>query len=202
MRLGRESAVNNAAASSMKGIDMLVKQADSLVLLIDMQEKLAAVIDQGKEVEQAAAWVLQIAVQLGVPVLATEQYPQGLGATLPALAELVSEDSVMEKIHFSALREPLIAERLKLTGLTQLVIIGTETHVCVLQTAMDALAAGYQVFIVEEAVASRTEQNRQLALLRLQQAGAQIISKEMLAFEWLDKAGTDNFRTISKGWIR
>ncbi|WP_288743974.1 isochorismatase family protein, partial [uncultured Rheinheimera sp.] len=112
------------------------------------------------------------------------------------------EDCVMEKIHFSALREPLIAERLKLSGKTQLVIIGTETHVCVLQTAMDALAAGYQVFIVEEAVGSRTEQNRQLALLRLQQAGAQIISKEMLAFEWLDKAGTDNFRTISKGWIR
>ena len=181
---------------------MLVKQADSLVLLIDMQEKLAPVIDQGKEVEQAAAWVLQIAVQLGVPILATEQYPQGLGVTLPALAELVPEDCVMEKIHFSALREPLIAERLKLSGKTQLVMIGTETHVCVLQSAMDALAAGYQVFIVEEAVGSRTEQNRQLALLRLQQAGAQIISKEMLAFEWLDKAGTDNFRTISKGWIR
>jgi nicotinamidase-related amidase len=181
---------------------MLVKQMDSLVLLIDMQEKLAPVIEQGKEVEQAAAWVLQIAVQLGVPILATEQYPQGLGVTLPALAELVPADHVMEKIHFSALREPLIAERLKLSGKTQLVIIGTETHVCVLQTAMDALAAGYQVFIVEEAVGSRTEQNRQLALLRLQQAGAQIISKEMLAFEWLDKAGTDNFRTISKGWIR
>ena len=181
---------------------MLVKQSDSLVFLIDMQEKLAPAIDQGKEVEQAAAWVLQIAVQLGVPVFATEQYPKGLGATLPALAELVPADQVMEKIHFSALREPLIAERLKLAGKTQLVIIGTETHVCVLQTAMDALAAGYQVFIVEEAVGSRTEQNRQLALLRLQQAGAQIISKEMLAFEWLDKAGTESFRTISKGWIR
>lgn len=181
---------------------MLVKQSDSLVLLIDMQEKLAPAIDQGKEVEQAAAWVLQIALQLGVPILATEQYPQGLGITLPSLAELVPEDGVMEKIHFSALREPLIAERLQRTGKQQLVIIGTETHVCVLQTAMDALAAGYQVFIVEEAVGSRTEQNRQLALLRLQQAGAQIISKEMLAFEWLDKAGTDSFRTISKGWIR
>ena len=181
---------------------MLVKQSESLVLLIDMQEKLAPAIDQGKEVEQAAAWVLQIAVQLGVPVLATEQYPQGLGVTLPALAELVPEDHVMEKIHFSALREPLIAERLKLSGKSQLVMLGTETHVCVLQTAMDALAAGYQVFIVEEAVGSRTEQNRQLALLRLQQAGAQIISKEMLAFEWLDKAGTESFRTISKGWIR
>lgn len=181
---------------------MLVKQSDSLVLLIDMQENLAPVIDHGKEVEQAAAWVLQIAVQLDVPILATEQYPKGLGLTLPALAELVPVDSVMEKIHFSALREPLIAERLKLSGKSQLVIMGTETHVCVLQTAMDALAAGYQVFIVEEAVGSRTEQNRQLALLRLQQAGAQIISKEMLAFEWLDKAGTDSFRTISKGWIR
>ncbi|MBY0420251.1 MAG: hydrolase, partial [Pararheinheimera sp.] len=79
---------------------MLVKQSDSLVLLIDMQEKLAPVIDQGKEVEQAAAWILQIAVQLGVPILATEQYPQGLGVTLPALAELVPEDCVMEKIHF------------------------------------------------------------------------------------------------------
>ncbi len=104
---------------------MLVKQSESLVLLIDMQEKLAPVIDQGKEVEQAAAWVLQIAVQLGVPILATEQYPQGLGVTLPALAELVPEDYVMEKIHFSALREPLIAERLKLSGKTQL---GDDRH--------------------------------------------------------------------------
>ncbi len=181
---------------------MLVKHTDSLVLLVDIQHKLAPVIEQSKEVEQAAAWVLQIALQLGVPILATEQYPQGLGATVPALAELVPEHCVMEKIHFSALREPLIAERLKLSGKNQLVIIGTETHVCVLQTAVDALAAGYQVFIVEEAVGSRTEHNRQLALLRLQQAGAQIISKEMLAFEWLEKAGTEQFRTISKGWIR
>jgi nicotinamidase-related amidase len=171
---------------------MLLQASQSLVLLIDMQQKLAPAIFDTKEVEQAAAWVLQVALQLEVPVC----------ATLPALAELIPEAQVLQKMHFSALKEPHIASSLACTERKQIVVLGTEAHVCVLQSVIDLLALGYQVFVVVEAVGSRTEQNKQLALSRMQQAGAQIISKEMLAFEWLECCGTDTFRQISKGWIR
>ena len=108
----------------------------------------------------------------------------------------------MEKIHFSALRENSIAAAIAAKARPQIVVIGTESHVCVLQSVMDLLAANYQVFVVSEAVGSRTVENKQLALSRMQQAGAVIISQEMLAFEWLERCGTDSFRQISKGWIR
>lgn len=181
---------------------MLVNAAQSQVLLIDIQQKLAPAIFDGKAVEQAAAWVLQVALQLDIPLWATEQYPQGLGHTVPALAELITPERVLQKMHFSALREPLIVSNLACTERKQVIVLGTETHVCVLQSVLDLLQLGYQVFVVVEAVGSRTEQNKQLALSRMQQCGAYIISKEMLAFEWLERCGTDTFRQISKGWIR
>ena len=181
---------------------MLLQADQSLVLLIDMQQKLAPAINEGKAVEQAAAWVLQVALQLDVPVWATEQYPHGLGPTLSSLSELIPPENILQKIHFSALKEPHIASSLACTERKQIVLMGTEAHVCVLQTAIELLGLGYQVFLVAEAVGSRTEANKLLALSRMQQAGAIIVSQEMLAFEWLKKAGTDTFRQISKGWIR
>ena len=180
---------------------MLLQLENSLVLVIDIQQKLAPAINQTKEVEQAAAWVLQVALQLDVPVWGTEQYPKGLGPTLASIAELIPEQQMLHKMHFSALKEPHIAKAIAATKRKQIVVIGTEAHVCVLQTVFDLLAANYQVFVVVEAVGSRTADNKQLALNRMQQQGAQIISKEMLAFEWLHCSGTDSFRHISKGWI-
>lgn len=180
----------------------LVNKTQSLVLLIDIQTKLSPAIFDGDAVEAAAKWVVEVANQLAIPVLATEQYPQGLGGTVPALLALLNPKHILEKIHFSALKEPTVLTYLERSGRTQLILIGTEAHVCVLQTAMDALACGYQVFIVVEAVGSRTEQNKQLALSRLEQAGVVLISQEMLVFEWLEKAKSDEFRTLSKGWIR
>jgi nicotinamidase-related amidase len=181
---------------------MLLQANNSMVLLIDIQQKLAPAISDTKEVEQAAAWVLQVALQLDIPLLATEQYPQGLGHTVPSLRELLPDNAVLQKIHFSAYREPAIAQRLEKINRRQIVVMGTETHVCVLQTVLDLLAAGYQVFVVAEAVGSRTVENKLLALSRMQQAGCQVISKEMLAFEWLEHSDHDSFRQISKGWIR
>ncbi|MDX1678489.1 isochorismatase family protein, partial [Arsukibacterium sp.] len=151
---------------------------------------------------QAAAWVLQVALQLNIPILATEHYPQGLGPTVPGLRELLADASVVRKICFSAWREPQIQQTITRLGRRQMVVIGTESHVCVLQTVFDLLAAGYQVFVVAEAVGSRTPDNKQLALSRMQQAGCQIISREMLAFEWLERADHESFRQISRGWIR
>ncbi len=181
---------------------MKLEPTQSLVLLIDIQTKLAPAIAQSTELVAAAEWVLQVAAELHIPCLATEQYPQGLGLTLPQLRRYFQPEQILEKIHFSALQEPLFCQQLQQQGRRQLVILGTESHVCVLQTALDAIAAGYQVFLVEDAIGSRTDANKQLALQRLLQAGCSLISREMLVFEWLQQAGTPQFRRLLQGWIR
>jgi len=181
---------------------MLLTAEHSLLMLIDLQSKLAPAIHNNAEVEQHCRWLVEVARELAVPVLATEQYPQGLGVTVPSLLNLLKSEEILEKIHFSAAQEPHIQAALADTGRRQIVLCGTETHVCVLQTALDLVAAGYQVFVVAEACGSRRDSDKQLALGRLQQAGAVIVSREMVAFEWLQQAGTAQFRHISKGWLR
>ena len=174
----------------------------SLLLLIDLQSKLAPAIHNNAEVEQRCRWLVEVARELAVPVLATEQYPQGLGVTVPSVLALLKSEEILEKIHFSAYKEPHIQAALADAGRRQIVLCGTETHVCVLQTALDLVAAGYQVYLVAEACGSRRDSDKQLALGRLQQAGVVIVSREMVAFEWLQRAGTAQFRHISKGWLR
>lgn len=181
---------------------MRLEAERSLVLIVDIQEKLAPVIVDSQQLLQAALWVLEVALQLKVPILATEQYPQGLGLTVPALRALLPDDAIFSKIHFSALREPHIQQAIASQQRRQIIVIGAESHVCVLQTALDLLSSGYQVFVVAAAVGSRNSNDKELALSRLQQAGASIVSLEMLAFEWLNKAGTTEFKKLLQGWIR
>jgi len=181
---------------------MLLAAEHSLLLLIDLQKKLAPAIHNNAEVEQHCRWLVEVARELAVPVLATEQYPQGLGVTVPSLLALLKSEEILEKIHFSAHKEPHIQAAVADSGRRQIVLCGTETHVCVLQTALDFISAGYQVFVVAEACGSRRDSDKQLALARLQQAGAVIVSREMVAFEWLQQAGTAQFRQLSKGWLR
>ena len=174
----------------------------SLLLLIDLQSKLAPAIHNNAEVEQHCRWLVEVARELAVPVLATEQYPQGLGVTVPTVLALLKSEEILQKIHFSAYQEAHIQAALADAGRRQIILCGTETHVCVLQTALDLVAAGYQVYLVAEACVSRRDSDKQLALGRLQQAGVVIVSREMVAFEWLHQAGTAQFRHISKGWLR
>lgn len=180
----------------------LLAAENSLLLLIDLQSKLAPAIHHSAEVEQHCRWLVEMARELAVPVLATEQYPQGLGVTVPSLLSLLKSEEILEKIHFSAYQESHIQAALADSGRRQIVLCGTEAHVCVLQTALDLAAAGYQVYVVAEACGSRRDSDKQLALGRLQQAGVVIVSREMVAFEWLQRAGTAQFRHISKGWLR
>lgn len=195
------STVRLATLSGMK-LSQLIRRDNSFLLLIDIQERLAPAIDQGRAVIDQNQWLLKIASELSVPVVVTEQYPKGLGHTVADLSALLEEALVLEKTHFSAFAEPAIAERLQNLQRKQVVITGTEAHVCVLQTAIDMQAAGFQVFIVEGAVGSRREQDKKLALERMRQAGCVIVSSEMVAFEWLHKSATDEFRRISKQYIR
>ena len=173
----------------------------SVLLIIDLQERLLPAIDQGVSVIEHAAWLIGVARQLQVPVLLTEQYPQGLGTTAPAIAQLIQPEERIEKIHFSAVAEGNLLNHPSAQR-KQWVVCGTESHVCVLQTVLDLLVAGRDVAVVEEAVGSRQARDKALALERMRQRGADIVSREMVAFEWLDQAGTPAFRSILKDFIR
>lgn len=173
----------------------------SVLLIVDLQERLLPAIDQSASVIKHAAWLIGVARQLNVPVLLTEQYPQGLGGTAPAISQLIDPDEKLEKIHFSAVAEGNLLSHP--TGQRkQWVVCGTESHVCVQQTVLDLLAAGRDVAVVEEAVGSRQMRDKDLALQRMRQFGAQIVSREMVAFEWLHQANTPEFRAVLKEFIR
>lgn len=176
----------------------LLDARQSQLIIIDIQERLAPAIKEGDAALKATLLLNKAAQQLGVPVTVTEQYPKGLGATVPALkAALANDATIFEKIHFSAMREAAFARHLKAQERPQLVICGMEAHVCVLQTALDAKAAGFPVAFVTDAVGSRAEHSRAIAFQRAQQAGLTLVTAEMVVFEWLERAGTDDFKTIA-----
>lgn len=178
---------------------MCAKQ--SVLLVVDVQERLLPAIHEGQAVVDNVRWLVGVARALGVPVLATEQYPRGLGGTVPALRTLLEPGMIVEKEHFSAVSE---GQLWKAPGgdRHRWIVTGTETHVCVQQTVLDLLAAGRRVFVVEEGVGSRRARDKQLALERMRQHGADIVSREMVAFEWLEKANTAAFRAVLKEFIR
>lgn len=180
---------------------MRICAKQSVLLVVDIQERLSPAIHESQSVIDNVLWLVGVAKALGIPVLASEQYPKGLGATLPALRSLLDTGTVVEKEHFSAVTEGLLW---KAPGgdRHQWIVTGTESHVCVQQTVLDLLAAGRRVFVVEEGVGSRRERDKQLALERMRSHGADIVSREMVAFEWLDKANTEAFRTVLKEFIR
>lgn len=173
---------------------MLLDRRRSLLLVIDFQANLAPAIHEGAAAVAKARRLLEIARLLDVPRLASEQYPRGLGPTLPELAALLEPGETVEKLAFSAAREPAFLEALAARRRPQLVVTGMEAHVCVLQTALVLKELGYAVFLVADAVGSRRPEDRALALQRLQAAGVTLVSAEMVAFEWLGRAGTAEFR--------
>ena len=180
---------------------MLIDADHSLLLLIDLQERLAPAIQDIDTVLRHNLWLVAVAQRLAVPVGATVQYPSGLGPLVTELSDAIPPERVVEKIHFSAVADGCL-ERLPDFSRRQVVLTGTEAHVCVLQTALGLRALGKEVFVVAEAVGSRRATDKDLALARLRQAGCSIVSREMVAFEWLHRAGTDKFRQISREFLR
>ena len=163
---------------------MLIQASQSVLLLIDLQARLAPAIHDIDAVLRHNLWLVEVAQRLGVPVAATVQYPAGLGPMVPELTARIPVADVVEKIHFSAAADGCLAS-LPALARHQVVLTGTETHVCVLQTALGLLAQGKEVFVVAEAVGSRRPEDKELALQRLRQEGCRIVSREMVAFEWL-----------------
>ena len=156
----------------------------------------------GAEVVRRVGILIEAARALGVPMIATEQYPKGLGPTVPSIKALLPNDApIIAKLTFSAGKSVDFARALRekrAEGRDQIVLCGTETHVCVLQTAADLKARGAEVFLVADAAGSRTEANKEAALRRLSALGVHCVTTEMALFEWLEVAGTNEFRTVSK----
>jgi nicotinamidase-related amidase len=179
----------------------LIRADQSALLVIDLQERLLPHVHGWQRVLGHADWLVQVAQRLGVPVAATEQYPQGIGHTHPLVAARLPAGSVGTKMHFSCVSGNCLPG---LPGMDrqQIVVCGIEAHVCVLQTVLELAASGKQVFVVEEAVASRNPAHKALALERMRGHGITIVCREMVAFEWLGQAGTDLFRDVSKNFLK
>lgn len=178
----------------MSGSGKLDADRTTLVV-IDVQEGFRGAIPDFDRVAQASATLIEGASIIGVPVVVTEQYPKGLGETVPEVAEHLPEAiRPLEKVVFSAAE----AEGFDLEGRDQALVCGIETHVCVNQTALDLLADGVDVQIAEDAVGSRTDENKRVGLQKMERAGAEITSVETALFELLGRAGTDEFKRVQK----
>ncbi len=175
---------------------MLIERNTAALLVVDIQERLLPVVADPRGVVANSRTLIRAASGLGVPVLASVQYPRGIGALVAELANLPATVPVIEKISFSCVREPEWRSAFEGLGRPQAVIAGIEAHVCVLQTALDLLAARYQVFVVADAVSSRAEASHQAALDRLRAAGAGVVTTEMVVFEWLERADTAEFKKL------
>lgn len=181
---------------------MLMRIETSCLLAVDFQERLMPAVHDADGVVANAAWLIRIAQRLNVPVLASEQYPQGLGHTVAAIRELLPAEAFMEKLHFSCAAERDCMRRIDSMGRQQVIVIGAEAHVCVLQTALDLRAAGRDVYLVADAVSSRSPRDIELALERMRAEGVRVVSREMVVFEWLHQAGDNRFREISREFLR
>lgn len=178
----------------LRSRDLLARD-DSRVLLVDVQEKFVPTIPDVERLIANCRKVLRGAQILGVPISATEQYPRGLGTTVAPLAELVGPR--IEKLRFSS-AECLDWVTADKEDRSKVVVVGIETHVCIQQTALDLLAAGFNVYVPADAVASRRPFDRDIALQRLRDAGATITTTESVLFEWCETAAAAEFKQISE----
>jgi nicotinamidase-related amidase len=173
-----------------------MNRADTALLVIDVQEKLIPKIQGRETLVQNIRFLVEGAGILGVPVFATEQYPKGLGPTLPELAAKLPPRP--EKLSFSCEQVPGLVAGMKDKGIKKVLVCGIEAHVCVQQTALDLLASGLGVFLAIDAVGSRYDEDKKAALERMASSGVVLTTAEAALFEWTEKAGTPEFKAISK----
>jgi len=176
----------------------LLTAADSLLLVVDIQERLAPAVEAGDAATARTVLLLEAARVLQVPVVVSEQYPAGLGPSVASVRERVAEADRYPKVTFSCVGDAAIRARLLAAGRRQVVAVGMETHVCVLQSAFGLAALGLAPYIVEDAVASRRASDRAAGLARMRAAGIGIVSAEMVVFEWLERAGSAQFKELSR----
>ena len=166
------------------------------LIVIDVQGKLARSMYNAEAMLQGINSAVRGAQILGMPVLHIEQYPQGLGHTLPEVAELLSDQVAMTKTTFDCCGNPEIVEAIRTMDRPNLLVCGLEAHICVYQSVRSLLGQGYQVELITDAISSRTAENRTLGLERMQAAGARATSVEMCLFDLVQDAASPSFRQL------
>ena len=167
------------------------------LVVIDIQEKLAQLMYRKESLFESAQKLIKGIRVLEIPIVVTEQYPKGLGPTVPELARSLSGPPLV-KDSFSCAREPAVRAAIEAVGRRQAVVAGIEAHVCVLQTALDLAAAGFQVHVPHDAVCSRRPVDKKWALERMAAAGVAVSTTESALFELLERCGTDEFKAVSR----
>lgn len=180
---------------------MKISPDRSILLVVDIQEKLLPKIAAKVEVLKTALWAVDLAKTLGVPTTLTEHFPDKIGATPTVLRSKVDERNIIEKTYFSAVKEGNLITSFE-SDRNQIVVVGTETHICVQQTVLDLLSEGYEVFVIDSGVGSRRENDNLRGLDRMKHNGAEIVTPDMVAFEWLEKAGTAMFKVVLEEFIK
>ncbi|MBA2650141.1 MAG: hydrolase [Legionella sp.] len=180
---------------------MLLKKEESILLLVDVQDKLTPHVINSSALISRCEWLLKLANKLEVPILVSEQYSKGLGQTIEALKAHSHPNNSIEKIHFSCMQSSSYTIRLQAYNKKQVILIGIEAHVCVLQTAIEMKEAGFDVFVVVDAISSRNPLDLKYALKRMSQAEIHLITAEMVFFEWIRQAGTPEFKALSKEFL-
>ena len=175
---------------------MLIRAAESVLIVIDMQERLVPAMQEPGRTIRNSRRLIAAARELDVPVLLTEQYPQGLGRTVRDIAEVSGDAPVLEKLHFSCMEDAGFTAAFRALGRRQAVIAGMEAHICVMQTAASLMEEDYEVFVVSDATASRTAESERACIDRLGALGAGIVTTEMAIYEWLGQAGTPAFKRL------
>lgn len=176
----------------------MLKREATVLVVIDIQGKLARLMHDSERVIHQAGILMQGMSVLGVPVLVTEQYPKGLGPTVDELQPILPASGIIEKAAFSCCAESSFMDRLHALQRPQVLVCGIETHVCVYQTVRDLLEIGFHPHLVTDAVSSRTSSNRELAIRKMETMGAQLTGTEMALFELLGVSGTEEFKAISR----
>lgn len=173
-----------------------IEKDKTALLMIDIQEKLLPAMSEKESLLRNAKIVLELCKAHEIPMLATEQYPQGLGSTVEELSGYVDRKDLYEKMTFSAFTQ--VRSHLEQVGAKTVIVIGMETHVCVYQTVRDLIREGYEVLIPIDAVSSRTLQNKKVGLDLMKEMGAGLTCTETLLFDLLEHASAPNFKYFSK----
>lgn len=177
----------------------LLRAEDCMLLVIDIQDRLYQAMEKGfrETFLKNSLILLEAAKVLDMPVVVSEQYPGGLGPTLDEVKGRIEGVPRFEKMSFSCCRDRALKDRIDAPARKTVIVCGIETHVCVFQTVMDLLMAGYRVVVADDAVCSRRAHDRSTALFEMGRAGARIYSTEMIAFMLLERAGTPRFKQLS-----
>ena len=170
----------------------------SLLLVIDIQGKLARIVQESDKLTRNVQILVQGTKLIGVPAIVTEQYPAGLGRTIDELQPHIADLPLMEKTTFSCLADPAIMKALVDSHRMDVIVCGIEAHVCVYQTVQDLLRHGYRVHVVTDAISSRTAANLKLAIRTMESQGAVLTGTEMVLFELLHTSGTEMFKAVSR----